>query len=97
MTLKVESRDKRGFVKQVSYNEGETVYVAGRDIEDAQRRRGDHRFYGDVEGDSPAEAWDKIGYFEREDSGDEFEVFRITTEVRITKVEPPYTKIIPGP
>jgi hypothetical protein len=43
-------------VKQVSYSEEEVVYVAGRDIADAQQRRGDHRAYGYVEADSPADA-----------------------------------------
>jgi hypothetical protein len=79
-------------VKQVSISlrEEETVYVAGSSIEDAQRRRGDHRAYGSVEGDTPAEAWDRLGYFEREESGDEFEVFKFVSSTQITKVDPPY-------
>ena len=81
-------------MKRVSYNysETETVFVAGRDVEDAQTRRGDRRFYGTVEGDSPAEAWDRLGYFEREESGDEFEVYRFVTTTQITKIDPPYSR-----
>jgi hypothetical protein len=78
-------------VKQVSYNEEETVYVAGYDVEDAMKRRGDHRVYGYVEKDTPQEAWNALGYWEQEEEADKFEVFKFVTSVQVTKVDPPYT------
>ena len=74
----------------VSVKETETYYVAARDIDDA-RERHDHRMYGSVLQDSPAEAWEALGYWERQESGDEFEVFEFVKTTQITKVDPPYT------
>ncbi|MGC9439274.1 hypothetical protein ACP4IX_15350 [Streptomyces sp. WG5] len=75
----------------MSYHETETYYVAASSVEDA-RQRHDHRLYGSVLKDTPAEAWDALGYFEREESGDEYEVFKFVTTTQVTKVDPPYTR-----
>jgi hypothetical protein len=94
LALAVDSRPGRGVVRKISMSlrEEETVYVAGRDIENAKERKGDHRYYGDVVRDTPQEAYDALGYFEREESGDEFEVFEFVTTTQVTKVDPPYTR-----
>lgn len=73
-------------MKQVSYNEVETVFAAGTDIEDARRALENHA------ADNPRDAWDALDYWDREEKADEFEVFKFVTTVQVTKVEPPYTR-----
>jgi hypothetical protein len=74
-------------VKQVSYSEEETYYVAGRDVEDARyRERTD-----DAACATPQAAWDVLSYWDQEEHASEFEVFKFVTTVQVTKVDPPYT------
>lgn len=73
-------------MKQVSYNEEETVYVAGLGFEHAQQRL---RQYGGAE--TAQKAWNALDYWDREELADKYEVFRFVTAVQITKVDPPYT------
>lgn len=67
------------------------TYVAGTTLENALERRSDTRFYGHVEQDTPAKAYDAIGYFEREEE-EEFHVFEFHTVETVKKVEPPYER-----
>lgn len=68
-----------------------TTYVAGMDLENAQERAGDHRFYGSVVKDTSQEAYDALGYFEKE-SDAEYEVFEFHVVETITQVTPPYSR-----
>lgn len=65
----------------------ETVYVAGLDMDDAQRRI---REGYDTGHDRPGDAYDAIGYFDRNEDDYEVYEFVITTQVR--HVKPPYTR-----
>ncbi|MGW0930682.1 hypothetical protein [Streptomyces sp. NPDC002644] len=62
-------------------------FAAGKDIADA-RRRADEGY----EGDSPREAWNELGYWEREDEADKYEVFEFTVIETAEKVDPPYSR-----
>lgn len=73
-------------MKSVSYNEEETVYVAGLDFDNARKRGGEYGYQ-----DTPQEAWNALDYWERTEEADKFEVFKFVTTVQVTKVDPPYT------
>ncbi|MFE8916862.1 hypothetical protein [Streptomyces globisporus] len=74
---------------QESVHTVEKVYVAGTSLENARERRSNPSY--DVERETPQEAYNALGYWEeREES---FEVYEFVTETRITKVDPPYTKV----
>lgn len=73
-------------MKQISYSETETVYAAGRTMEEARRA------LENCSADNPQAAWDALGYWEREEEADKFEVFKFVTTVQVTKVDPPYSK-----
>jgi hypothetical protein len=62
-------------------------FAAGKDIDDARKRA--ERGY---EGDSPADAWEELGYWERQEHSEEFEVFEFQVTETVTKVDPPYTR-----
>ena len=73
---------------QESYFSEEKTYVAGRDVTEALGKAG-----GDTFGrDTPQEAWNVLGYWDREEHSDSFEVFEVVTTTRVTKVDPPYMK-----
>ena len=73
---------------QESYFSEEKSYVAGRDVVNALEKAG-----GDTFGrDTPQEAWNVLGYWDREENSDSFEVFEVVTTIRVVKVEPPYAK-----
>ncbi|KQX43525.1 hypothetical protein ASD97_25980 [Streptomyces sp. Root63] len=69
----------------------EKVYVAGTSLENARTRRAEPSYYGDVERDTPQEAYSALGYWEEQE--EPFGVYEFVVETRITKVEPPYSKV----
>ncbi|MEU5166811.1 hypothetical protein [Streptomyces mutomycini] len=71
-------------MKQISYTSAETYFLAGTDIEDARERM--------TPQDSPRDAWNELGYWEREERSYEFEVFEFQVTEKVTKVNPPYTR-----
>lgn len=73
-------------MKQVSYHETETLYAAGRSLEEARKRLENHA------ADNSLDAWEDLGYWERQDTPEEFEVFEFVTTTEITKVDPPYSR-----
>lgn len=76
---------------QESVHTVEKVYVAGTSLENARERRSNPSYSGEVERDTPQEAYNALGYWEeREES---FEVYEFVIETSITKVEPPYMKV----
>ncbi|MFD5069153.1 hypothetical protein ACFWNC_14660 [Streptomyces sp. NPDC058369] len=74
-------------MKKISYSSDVVFYAAGRSVEDARERaKGDEN-----QADTPREAWNALGYWDREEHADEFEVFEFRVTEKITKVEPPYS------
>jgi hypothetical protein len=70
-----------------TFEQIETVYVAGTDLEDARwyLEHSPHRC-----GDTPQEAYDNAdSYAVREH---DYDVYEFTTTTRVVKVDPPYTK-----
>ncbi|WP_371666001.1 hypothetical protein OG306_33270 [Streptomyces sp. NBC_01241] len=76
-------------MKQISYTSDETFYVADRSI-DAVRERLEH-FGSKIGWATPLEAWSDLGYWDRVENYEDFEVFEFRVTEKITKVEPPYS------
>ncbi|MEU0912153.1 hypothetical protein [Streptomyces althioticus] len=73
-------------MKVESYQSAETYFVAGRSIEHARSRA------SEALAENPRDAWEALGYWDREDTPEEFGVFRFEVVEKVTKVDPPYTK-----
>lgn len=63
----------------------ETVYVSGHDLTDAVHKSTNPYYHFDT----AQEAYDAVGYFEKQE--ETWEVFEFETRTRIRRVEPPYT------
>lgn len=75
-------------MKKIELNTNETFYVAGKSIDDARERMS---LYGAEGKSTPQDAWDALGYWDREDYPDQFEVFEFRVTEKITQVETPYS------
>lgn len=70
-------------MKAESYFSEEKAYVAGESLDDALKSEEAH--------ETPQDAWNALGYWEREQRSQYFEVYEISVTTRVTKVDPPYS------
>jgi hypothetical protein len=73
-------------VREETYISTEKVYAAGVDLEDARQA------LENKSADNPQDAWDALGYWDREERPGDFEVYEFLTTTQVTRVSPPYTR-----
>lgn len=73
-------------MREESYTSTEKVYAAGTSLEDARQA------LENKSADNPRDAWDAIGYWDREERSEDFEVYEFLTTTQVTRVSPPYTR-----